>query len=41
MNKYTDLSLQYQNTFSQLVENYTIKGIVSISDLHWNDDDKE
>jgi len=41
MDKYPDLSGQYQKMISALVENYTNKGIVSILDLHWNDDDKE
>ena len=41
MGKYPDLGGQYRTLIHNLVSNYTSNGIVTILDLHWNDDDSE
>lgn len=41
MAKYPNLGNQYQTLVGKLVDAYTQAGIVSILDLHWNDDDTE
>ena len=41
MGKYPDLGGQYRYFISQLVSEYTSRGIVVILDLHWIDDDAE
>lgn len=39
--KYPSLSQGYRTLISKLVKNYTDAGVVTILDLHWNDDDAE
>eukprot|EP00054_Salpingoeca_dolichothecata_P028659 m.219347 g.219347 ORF g.219347 m.219347 type:complete len:385 (+) comp26284_c0_seq1:9474-10628(+) len=41
MDKYPNLYLQYQSLVKSLVHNFTSAGVVTILDLHWNDDDTE
>eukprot|EP00051_Salpingoeca_urceolata_P011188 m.138240 g.138240 ORF g.138240 m.138240 type:complete len:423 (-) comp17021_c0_seq1:8-1276(-) len=39
--RFPNLSSQYQTLITKLVANYTSRGIITILDLHWNDDDTE
>ena len=41
MEKYPDLSGQYQTMITNMVERFTKEGAVVILDLHWSDDDTE
>eukprot|EP00041_Stephanoeca_diplocostata_P015625 m.299096 g.299096 ORF g.299096 m.299096 type:complete len:451 (-) comp20103_c0_seq1:333-1685(-) len=41
MEKYPELSGQYQTLIKKLVHNYTSAGVTVLLDLHWNDDDTE
>jgi hypothetical protein len=41
MAKYPGLGGQYQALITQMVDTFTLYNIVTIIDLHWNDDDLE
>jgi len=39
MARFPNLGGQYQSLVSKMVDSFTLNNIVTIIDLHWNDDD--